>query len=273
MTYLEALSIMKVQPSFTKKQLKEAFRRSAKKVHPDHSGQEEDFKMLKAAYDYLRNNRPERVFSKENLSKLNLDIVERISISFVDACTGCIKKVKFSRYELTTKPHVCEICLGRGWICRETRPIEKCNVCAQTVRPRYVEKNIRIPAGICQGNKLSFKGEGNTVDNMTGILNLKIDIEKTKDLERKDHDIVQIKDVKYSDLLLGKSLIANTIHGDIKVDIPFGSFDGDMIRVKGRGVKSKNKTGHHVLKLRLIAPKSLSENQKDALEALRETGL
>jgi len=79
--------------------------------------------------------------------------------------------------------------------------------------------------------------------------------------------------VKYSDLLLGKSLIANTVHGDVRVDIPFGSFDGDVLRVKKRGIKSKGKTGHHIVKLRLISPESLTDEQKSALEALRKAGL
>ena len=273
MTRLEALSIMKLQTDFTSQELKEAFRSQAKKVHPDHSGYSEDFKLLKAAYDYLKNSKVKRVFDIDDLSSLNLDIDAKISVSFHDACTGCIKKIKFLRHELYTNETLCAICRGRGWICREARSIEKCNVCDQRRYPQTIEKNIRIPAGIINKNKLSFKDEGSRVDNRSGALIITVSVEEASGLIRKDYNIVQTKDVKYSDLLLGKSLIANTVHGDVKVDIPFGSFDGDVLRVKGRGIKSKNKTGHHIVKLRLVAPSALTDDQRNALEVLRASGL
>jgi len=272
-TYLEALSIMKLKQGFTDKDLKEAFRAKAKKAHPDHSGCDEDFKLLKIAYDYLRNNKPSRIFSPEDTAKLNLDITSKITIEFHDACTGCVKKIRFPRHELYTNHKMCSICSGRGWICRVSRPLEKCNVCNQSRPPRYIEKNIRIPAGIVDGNKLSFKGEGNSLDKNVGVLNISISVNEAESLTRSGQDIIQVKDVKYSDLLLGKSLVANTVHGDVKVDIPFGSFDGDVLRVKGRGIKSKKKAGHHIIKLRLIAPAHLTIDQKKALETLRSAGL
>ena len=274
MTRLEALKIMQLGPEFTEQDLKTSFREKAKKAHPDRSGQDEDFKLLKQAYEFLKNLKNSPFDQVEpDIVNVELDIDESITLTFLESCVGCIKSIVIDRHELYTSTSGCPICLGRGWICRESSPIVKCNVCAKGKPPRKTKKTIRIPAGIHTGNTLTFNSEGNSLDGRSGSLNVKIKVKKSDYLSRQNLDIVQIKDVKYSDLLLGKSLVANTVHGDVKVEIPYGSFDGDALRIKGRGIKTKNSAGSHVVKLRLVSPSQLNNDQREALENLRRVGL
>ena len=274
MTLHEARNIMQLGANFSEQELKNAYRLKAKKAHPDHSGCAEDFKLLNAAYEYLK-QAPRTTFEPTytDFTKINLDITEKISISFIDACTGCVKRIAADRHVLVMKPNLCPICVGRGWIVRENYPITKCNVCNINRAPHKFSKSIRIPAGISSGNILTFSSEGHSIDGSVGSLRIEVQVKKSRTLSRQEQDIVEVKDVKYSDLLLGRSLIVNTIHGDVKVEIPYGSFDGDSLRIKGRGIKTKKAAGNHIIKLRLVSPKSLNRDQKEALEDLRRVGL
>jgi len=265
---------MQLDPNFSEQELKDVYRLKAKEAHPDHSGCAEDFKLLNAAYEYLK-QAPNATFehARTDFTKINLDITKKISISFSDACTGCVRRIATDRHILTSKPRLCPICSGRGWIVRENYPITKCNVCRINRAPQKFSKSIRIPAGISGGNILTFSNEGHEIDGNSGSLRIEVHVKKSQTLSRQGQDIVEVKDVKYSDLLLGRSLIANTIHGDVKVEIPYGSFDGDNLRIKGRGIKLKKAAGNHILKLRLVSPKSLNRDQKEALENLRRVGL
>lgn len=274
MNFLEALSILQLGPNYTDQDLKDAYRARARKAHPDHNGCAEDFKVIKAAYEYLKHS-PRKIFKKEspNISNANLEIVKKVSISFEDACVGCIKTVIFDRHNLATQKELCPICFGRGWIAREKYPIVKCNVCKSSRPASKIRKTIRIPAGILDEGSLRFNNEGHSIDGTVGALRVIVSVKKSNHLIREGQDIVQLKDVRYSDLLLCKSLVANTIHGDVKIDIPYGSFDGDILKIKGRGIKSKKGAGSHIVKLRLIAPNSLTDVQRRALEDLRKVGL
>ena len=205
--------------------------------------------------------------------KVNLDIELDLAVTFVESCVGCVKRVTFDRHELFTSIRSCGVCHGRGWLIREGRPTEKCGVCRSGRNPQKIVKSIRIPPGIATGNILTFRGEGNFLDKESGNLAAKVKVMPSRHLQRKNWDVIETKDVKYSDLLLGRSLIANTVHGDVKVEIPYGSFDGDSLRIKGRGIKTKNNAGNHIVKLRLVSPSKLNDDQREALENLRRTGL
>jgi DnaJ-class molecular chaperone len=273
-TLLQAAKILGVKSDFTKQDVKEAYRSRAKKVHPDFTGDDKKFKLLKEARDLLINNKKTVIFEQgPSPRNLNLDVLENVHVSFVDACTGCIKKISYSTYTTATNSSGCPICAGRGLIFRERASAIKCNVCGSCPNPKVHSFSIRIPAGISQGEFLTFKSKGNHLDDYVGRLRVKVSIEKSNRLTRKSNDIMQTKDVRYTDLLLESSIVANTVHGDVKISIPFGSFDGDVLKVKGRGIRSKKGSGDHIVKLRLVAPGKLSSDQLHALESLRKVGL
>jgi molecular chaperone DnaJ len=151
--------------------------------------------------------------------------------------------------------------------------IEVCSACSAGKKPSRITRTLRIPSGIVSGNVLKFEGEGHHILGQKGVLHVSVVVKKAKGLQRKGMNIIQKKDVKYSDLLLGSDLIANTVHGDVKVKIPFGSFDGDKLEIKNRGIKTSKISGSHILELRLVAPNRITSDQKIALENLRKVGL
>ena len=174
---------------------------------------------------------------------------------------------------MTTRSGCCELCWGRGWIIIEESIMTKCSVCRVQPKVVRVEKMIRVPAGIKNNQKLIFESEGHMLDNVTGSLRVNVTVKKDATRARDNCNIVEKVFVTYSDLLLCKKIIAKTIHGDQRVEIPFGSFDGDTLRLKEKGVHTKKKLGDHLVKLCLIAPQRLTPDQTKVLQDLQRVGL
>lgn len=272
MTYQEALRLLGLTKGFSMKDLKKAYRAEALKTHPDLTGQDFKFTLVKKAYEHLQENFRDHTHQTMFRKHLVLDVYQKCSLTFEEACAGCIKTIKYNFFVSETDHLKCELCKGRGVIFRERQEAEACNVCS-SARSRNAQKTIRIPPGAHQGSVVGVEGSGHVLDDRVGNLKIKVLVGKHKNLKRSGLDIVQNIGVTYSDFLLCGSVIAKTIHGDVKVDIPFGTFDGDKIVVEGRGIRNSKKSGNHVIKLKLKAPKSLTRKQVDALKSLKQAGL
>lgn len=266
---------MKMSSVPSQKELRAQYRKQAKEAHPDLKGTQTKFKQLSSAYsfllDYIANNSkqniPNEVHAKDISHSTN------IVLTFEEACTGILKKILFERIYMTTRSGCCELCWGRGWIIIEESIMTKCSVCRVQPKVVRVEKMIRVPAGIKNNQKLIFESEGHMLDNVTGSLRVNVTVKKDATRARDNCNIVEKVFVTYSDLLLCKKIIAKTIHGDQRVEIPFGSFDGDTLRLKEKGVHTKKKLGDHLVKLCLIAPQRLTPDQTKVLQDLQRVGL
>ena len=75
------LSILGLSPDFDDKELKKAFRREARKWHPDLNkndlNAEERFKLINQAYEYLRNPNIKKNISDENIQDDYENIISR----------------------------------------------------------------------------------------------------------------------------------------------------------------------------------------------------
>lgn len=273
----KALHVMKMTSVPDKKSLKSSYRRLAKQAHPDLNGSHHEFNNLRDAYEFL-SSYIDKPTKKRNIfpNTLSVDALSHnltISIAFEESCLGVLKKVSFNRMAMSTRSGKCELCWGRGYVSGMYDKLKKCNLCNSEPTQTQVTKMIRIPAGIQDNQNLFFKSEGHSLDNMAGNLAVNIRVAKDKTRTRDGWNVIEKMPVTYSDLLLGKKIIAKTVHGDQRVAIPFGSFDGDVLRLKGKGICSKKKSGDHLVNLCLIAPGKLSDEQKEALENLRKVGL
>ena len=79
------LSILGLSPDFDEKELKKAFRREARKWHPDLNkndlNAEERFKLINEAYEYLRDPSLRKKNSNENRKHCNNSITKKLTQS------------------------------------------------------------------------------------------------------------------------------------------------------------------------------------------------
>lgn len=133
----------------------------------------------------------------------------------------------------------------------------------------------KIPAGIDDGQKVRLKGMGNPgIDGgEAGNLLLLIRVSPKKGFERKGRDVFVETDVPFETAVLGGEVEAATLGGKVICSVRAGTKCGSMIRLKGKGFPSTNNPnsfGDEYVVVRIEVPKNLSEEERKALENYAE---
>lgn len=108
--------------------------------------------------------------------------------------------------------------------------------------------DISIPAGIEAGQKLRLK------DAKAGEIYLEIEIEPHPLFTRKDKDIHVDIPVTLVEAVLGATITVPTIHGAVALKVPRGSNSGATLRLKGKGITASGTSGDQLVKLRVTLP-------------------
>ena len=244
-----ALKLLCLSAPFTADQLKRAYRQKALESHPDHSGDTVKFMQIKKAYDALldslTNTSSREKFTRARFRQKNLDIEIVKEVSFKVSCAGGVVSVGFTKSKTSLNQKISENKI----------------------------KKVRIAPGLKDGAVLVFSEEGHEFESFKGDLRIKLKTIEDVRLKRNGLDVIQTAGVTYSQILLQKKITALTVHGDVSVKIPPDSFDGDKISIDGYGIRNKQGTGCHIVKLRLIAPEKLRKDQIEALKNLERVGL
>jgi len=184
--------------------------------------------------------------------------------------TGQKRVVRRAGFASLITVTVCDRCHGTGKIA--DRPCKMCNGTGR-VRNR-VKIEVKIPAGVDDGDQLRVKGEGNFENGRRGDLYLQIHILPHYRFTKQGQDLVSTLNVNFIDAILGNEIETEGLNGEkIKLKIkPFTQPD-DVIRVKGEGLPKPHGFGRGdmIFKVKITLPTSLNERQKELLEELRRT--
>lgn len=164
----------------------------------------------------------------------------------------------------------CSVCNGKGEI-----PKEKCPHCAGAGVKRTEENiEIKVPAGIQDGEVLRMSGKGEAMPNGdSGDLYARIHVAQHKSIRREGSTLTADLPVKLTDALLGSTYTVNTLDGEVKVKIPSGITHGEKLRIKNKGVPVGSGRGDFMVKVQVETPKQLSRTAKKLIEQLREEGI
>ena len=116
--------------------------------------------------------------------------------------------------------------------------------------------DIKIPAGINDGETLRIKGKGKSHQGQKGDLLLKVTIAKNPEYEREGDDLTKGFDLSLKTAIFGGKVSINTLDGEINLKVPAGTKCGQRFRVKERGVinrKTKAK-GDLYLRANVLIP-------------------
>jgi curved DNA-binding protein len=108
-------------------------------------------------------------------------------------------------------------------------------------------RRIRIPAGARTGTKVRFAGEGNRgrMGGQAGDLYLQIVVRDDPRFERKGDDLYAAVDVDMYTALLGGKVPVETPGGRLLLTIEPGTQNGQKIRLRGRGMPRLRKPDEH----------------------------
>ena len=138
-------------------------------------------------------------------------------------------------------------------------------------------KNIRItiPAGINDGQKIRIKGHGGVSpdgDN-NGDLYITFHIETDKNFIRNNNDLETTITIDLYTALLGGEIIIPALDGEVRIKIKPDTATDRKLRLRGKGMpiyKNENQRGDLIVSLKVKLP-TLNEEQKKLLEEMRKS--
>ena len=97
--------------------------------------------------------------------------------------------------------------------------------------------------------------------------------EKPHELFLRDSNDIYIEcEINYHDAVLGTEIKVPTLHGNVKFKISPGIMNGQILRLKNKGIKEVNRyrNGDQYIKISIKIPRKVSNNEKEILLKLKE---
>lgn len=127
---------------------------------------------------------------------------------------------------------------------------------------------IKVPKGILPGKKLKVKGEK---WGISGDILFKINFIDDRNYRLDGLDIINQLDILPWEAAFGTKAIANTLDGKIKVNIPKGIKSGQKIRIPRKGYRDmKDKVGDLYIEINIVNPPTLSKEEEELYKKLKE---
>ena len=128
--------------------------------------------------------------------------------------------------------------------------------------------DLKIPAGIVEGQQLRLKNQGNKgKDGTAGDAYVEIHIAPHPVFIRQGNDISMELPIGFHESVLGSRVAVPTIHGPVEMAIPVGSDTGRVLRLKGKGIKD----GDQLVRLKVTMPPVIDTELRDAIERWTKT--
>ena len=231
------------------------------------------------------------------------DIRCSVTLDLHEVARGVTREIRYRRHEpcescqgtgakAGTKPEVCRYCGGRGRIQKSNgifsmqTPCPKCGgrgKIIQTPCPtchgggmveKDVVREVRIPAGIDSGVRLRLQGEGHRSPDggPAGDCYVFIQVKQHPFFQRDGQDLICQIPIKYTQAVLGAEIDVPTLEGVGKIKVPAGTQNGDVIRMKGRGMPlpRRNLMGDLLVQVFIEVPKNISPKTESELRKLAE---
>ena len=133
---------------------------------------------------------------------------------------------------------------------------------------------LTIPAGVSDGQKIRLKGQGGNAPQggTRGDLYITFRIEPDTQFTRNGDDLATTLPIDLYTLLLGGELTVPTLDGSVRMHIKPGTQPDAKLRLKGKGFphyKDEDNRGDLFVSLKLTIP-TLNEQQKELLRKMKE---
>ena len=163
-----------------------------------------------------------------------------------------------------TRP--CTVCNTNGYILDN-----KCTDCKGR-KSKVISDTIsfNIFAGIEDGTMLTMKSKGDNIHaQIPGDLLIVINVKPHERFHRQDLDLYVKEEFNIIDLILGGDKDIKTIDGVVSIKFNKGSKIGTTLKVAGKGMKYKGKSGNMYIEIEAQIPTEISDEERELLEKLK----
>jgi molecular chaperone DnaJ len=232
------------------------------------------------------------------------DLETSVELTLNDILKGTEKTIEFTRQDTCgecsgsgsakgSKPGRCPVCGGTGQVatrslgfqmvstCRQcggrgqviTNPCRKCKGTGKVPKKRTV--NIKIPAGVHEGQGIRVAGEGEPGKGggPRGDLYCYVRIKPHEFLQRDGNDLIAIVPISFTQAALGTTIDVPSLNGTRGLRIPPGTQYGSVFRIKGQGLPDirRHRTGDQLVQVTIETPTKLNAKQQELLREFATT--
>lgn len=290
MEFKDYYEILGVKPDASGTEIKSAYRKLARKYHPDknkEAGAEDKFKAINEANEVLKDAEKRRSYDQLRAGGYRQGEQFRPPPGWQGQSQG------FGGGDEGDFSDFFESMFGRGAAAGQRgqpRPRRGQDVQAsvkidlQTAfdggKTRLAMHNpaggervleVKIPAGIHPGQVIRLGGQGQSgmAGGPNGDLLLEVGIHDDARFRLDGRNVVHVLPIAPWEAALGATVPVPTLAGTVDLRIPPGSQSGRKLRLKGRGMPGAH-PGDQLVEMSIRAPVADSDEQKAAYEALRQ---
>jgi curved DNA-binding protein len=293
--------ILGVSKSATDKEIKSAYRRLARKHHPDVNpgdrASEERFKQISEAYEVLSNPENRAAYDrfgprwqqaqKAGAAGQDFDPGFHFDSGFDEDAAGDFASIFGNLFGGAGGA-----ASGRGGR-RRTR-VDLGGFGGFTPQPQHVEANVevsleeaysgaerqisiggqrlavKIPPGVKSGGRIRLAGKAPGRNGASGDLFLNVTVREHRTFKRDGDNLLVDVSVPYLTAALGGEVSVPTMTGRVAMKVPAGIQSGQSIRLQGKGMPRPKSGGHGDLlaKAMITVPKELSARERELLTEL-----
>lgn len=258
--------LLDVPVNATTDEIKKAYRKMAKKYHPDRGGDPQQFQKISNAYETLSQPDAKKSYDiKHGILRNNSDAWENyFKQSFGGGFADAFNKtwdVNARGANITTRVN-----------------IDMSDIYTGTTK--YIDLgeskfNIKIPKGIKNGAKLRVRGKGKSHPYNSsaprGDAIIIIQWILNPNLIIRGNDIWVDLDLHIWDILLGCDQLISTPIYDIKIKVPKNSYPGKILKIDQKGMPIYNTENYGNLMVKLHSKSvNLNEQQLDLVKQIKE---
>ncbi len=306
MEFVDYYEVMGVAEDASGDDIKKAYRRLARKYHPDVSSApdaEQNFKAVGEAYEVLKD--PEKRQEYDQLKKYGAFDGDRFtpppdwrsSAGFTGGGYTEVDPAHFSEifeaiYGRTGGFHGRSAGAGsefavRGEDVHARVPITLAEAYSGTTRtfslqirgvdargmsvPETKTLKATVPAGVVSGQKIRLKGQDQPGigGGKQGDLYLEIELEPDRLFAVDGHDLTFVLPIAPWEAILGATVDVPTLGGRVKLTIPANAAGGQKLRLKGQGLPGRPPGDQYVV-LKIVVPEAKSEKDRELIRQMEE---
>jgi curved DNA-binding protein len=131
--------------------------------------------------------------------------------------------------------------------------------------------NVKIPKGVQPGQRIRLSGQGGpgAGDGKSGDLYLEIEFNTGGQYRVEDNDVSITLPVAPWEAALGATVTVPIPSGSVDLKIPAGSGQGNRLRLKGKGLPTKT-PGDFYVELKIVLPPADSDEAKALYEKMKD---
>ncbi|HAT9675515.1 TPA: DnaJ domain-containing protein [Legionella pneumophila subsp. pneumophila] len=277
--------IMGVSQDASDKDIKMAYRKLARKYHPDISKEpdaEERFKEMAEAYEVLKDPKKRseydqylkyKEFNPQNDGFTGRRTQEQPFQEFhfdSDFFETLFGHSRYQQQPMTGQNYHGKITISleeayHGAVKNLQVPVE------QGTETKMQTLKVKIPAGVKSGQQIRLAGQGGSGSGggARGDLYLTVEVIKHPIFDVMENDIYLTLPITPWEAALGATVVIPTLAGKIDLKIPPGSQGGQKLRIKNRGLPGSPPGNQYVL-LKIITPPAQTEEAKALYKKMAE---